>query len=473
MLKKFFSFSVGTWLGALVGFITIPFLTHFFPPDDLGKLSMFTLALSIMTVTTMFGVDQTFVRFYYEEKPSVLLSKSLILTFVIFIPILLLVFLFRENLSVYLFGIFSPELFFLLIVSIIVSVLNNYASQILRMEHKGISYSITQFGLRFFELSFIFLLLVFLKKDYHLLIWAKIMTLFVVTLYAFWAAKDVWKQFSFKVTGSKYSYKEIFHFSYPLAFSMLISWLIQGFDKIALNEWSSLYEIGIYTAAFRIVLVLQLIQTSFTTYWIPLAFERFLKNGNDNENRIFFSNANSAITAIMLIAAVGLIMTKDIIALLLGSEYKASVSMIPFLVLFPVMNTISESTVIGISFYKKVKIVALISILALVSCIILNTVFTRTLHGIGASISTGMSAVILFILRTHFSLKYYKVNYNLRKFYLFLFLLICFALYSTFVDWNFLNLIFGGVLISFIAFSYFPVISLLYRNLSFTNKQLF
>ena len=75
ILRKFFSFSIGTWIGAIIGIVTIPLITNFFSPDDLGKAAMFALALNVMMVITMFGIDQTFVRFYYEEKTNLLLSN--------------------------------------------------------------------------------------------------------------------------------------------------------------------------------------------------------------------------------------------------------------------------------------------------------------------------------------------------------------------------------------------------------------
>jgi O-antigen/teichoic acid export membrane protein len=455
ILRKFFSFSIGTWIGAIIGIVTIPLITNFFSPDDLGKAAMFALALNVMMVITMFGIDQTFVRFYYEEKTNLLLSKSLIITFLFTCAIFLVFYFLRVKISVYLFDIYVPEMMVLLCIATIVSILNSYAVQIIRMDQKGLLYSSVQVALRLFELLFILVLFYFFRSNYKVLIYAKALALFVVTVYAMFATRSVWNNLHIKPPQSVYSFNDIFLYSYPLALTMFITWAFQSFDKIALKQWSSVYELGIYTAAFRIVLILQIVQTSFTTYWIPLSYEKFIKNDDEAANKVFFSKANSLISAIMLVAGVGLILTKDLVTFILGPQYKDAVTMIPCLVLVPVLFTISESTVIGINFYKKVKTVFLISVITLISNIIGNYFLVPKFNGIGAAIAGGISAIVFFSLRTIFSLKYYKVDYNILKFYLLLFLVFGYALYSTFAKWNIYNALIGVALILLIFWLYF------------------
>jgi O-antigen/teichoic acid export membrane protein len=286
------------------------------------------------------------------------------------------------------------------------------------------------------------------------MIYAKAIALFVVTVYAMYATRIVWNRLHFKPPQSVYSFTDIILYSYPLALTMFITWAFQSFDKIALKQWSSVYELGIYTAAFRIVLILQIVQTSFTTYWIPLSYEKFIKNDDDTANKAFFSKANSLISAIMLVAGVGLILTKDLVTFILGPQYKDAVTMIPCLVLVPVLFTISESTVIGINFFKKVKTVLLISVLTLLSNIIGNYFLVPKFNGIGAAIAAGISAIVFFSLRTFFSLKYYKVDYNILKFYFLLFLVFGYALFSTFAKWNIYNALIGVALILLIFWLY-------------------
>jgi Membrane protein involved in the export of O-antigen and teichoic acid len=447
IIKTFLSFSIGTWIGAAIGIITIPLLTHFFSPEDMGKASMFQLALNILMLFTLFGIDQAFIRFFYEEKTEKLLSKCLALTSIVYACLMVLLYAFRHHISLYLFDEYVPEMIHLLAVTTIINVLNSYAVSIVRMEQKGLLYSIIQICLRLFELIFIGLLLLLMTRDYSIMVYAKTITLLVVTLYAIYATKNIWGKIEAKPGPSVYSYKDIFNFSYPLALTALITWALQSIDKLALKEWSTLTELGIYTAAFKIVLVLQIVQTSFTTYWIPLSYERFNTNQNDETNRLFFSKVSQGISFVMLLGGVLLIMCKDLVALILGAEYASAVSMIPFLVFMPILYTISETTTIGLNFHKKVKVILLISVLTLITAIIGNYWLVPAYNGIGAAMSIGISSIVFFVLRTHFSLKYFPVDYKLGKLYILIFLIFGFAAYSSFYNWSMVNVIIGLALL--------------------------
>lgn len=471
IINKFISFSFGTWIGAAIGLVSIPIITRFISPEDFGSAAMFALALNAMLIISSFGIDQAFVRFYYEENKEKLLSKCLIITFFVYSILSLVLYFLRVRISFYLFNAYVPELILLLAVLTAVSILNSYAVQIVRMEQKGILYSLIQVVLRLFELIFVLAFLFFLKNDYKVIVYAKAITLLAVTIIAIYATGNMWRKLRCTDLDSLYSFKEIFIYSYPLVFTMLITWAFQSFDRIAIKQWSTAYELGIYTAAYRIVLVLQMVQTSFTTYWIPLAYEKFLKNDNDEENKLFFTKANSTVSAIMLILGAGLIMSKDLVTYILGPKYKEAVSMIPFLVLIPVLLTISESTFLGIGFFKKVKITLLISIVTLVSNIIGNYFLVPVFNGIGAAMAGGISTIIFFVLRTHFALKYYYVDFKLSKFYFLFFLVFVYAIISTFLKWNMYNLILGLFLILLIAGSYYKSLKDLASKIPILNMN--
>ena len=75
-LKLFVSFSLGTWIRAIVSFFTTPIITHLMNPDEFGKSAMYTTAFGIANMIVLLGTDQTFVRFfcdYEEQKRSKLL----------------------------------------------------------------------------------------------------------------------------------------------------------------------------------------------------------------------------------------------------------------------------------------------------------------------------------------------------------------------------------------------------------------
>lgn len=457
-IKMFLSFSFGNWIGAIIGVITIPIMTRFFSPEEFGKASMFNMALNILMLITMFGIDQAFVRFFYEENTKKLLRKSLTLTLVVYLILLFLVFLFRESISIYLFDIYDPAIVFLLCISSILYVLNKYSVLILRMNLLSWQYSFTSIGIRLFELIFVILFFYLMGNGYTTIVVAKIATVFLVTFCAVYLGKNSLKTQDSELSKKENSLNDILKYSYPLALTGLLTLLLQSIDKVAIKEWSTFKELGIYAAGFRIVAILDVLVASFTTYWTPLALERFVNNNNERENKEFYKKANTLISFVMIIAATGIIMFKDLVVLLLGEKYKDAAMIMPFLVFTPLMYVVSETTVIGINFFKKVRWHLFISIVILIINIVGNICLVPYFGSKGAALSAGVSALFFFILRTHIAQKYYKIEFFLFKFYLLILLLMGYAFYSTFNNWNFYNAVMGFVILILTVLLYYKSI---------------
>lgn len=137
----------------------------------------------------------------------------------------------------------------------------------------------------------------------------------------------------------------------------------------------------------------------------------------------------------MFFIGVSLILCKDLLVLLLGEDYRGSAAMIPFLCLSPIMLTISDTTVIGITFSKKSYLQIIVSAVACATNIVGNTLLVPIMGGIGAAISTGLSYIVFFAMRTILSNRYFPMKWGFGKFSLITLLFLAYAWYNTF--WSF------------------------------------
>ncbi|PEY45958.1 polysaccharide biosynthesis protein, partial [Bacillus cereus] len=48
LLKKFLSFSIGSWLSIIIGFISTPIITRILSPEEFGKSSLFMVILNVL-----------------------------------------------------------------------------------------------------------------------------------------------------------------------------------------------------------------------------------------------------------------------------------------------------------------------------------------------------------------------------------------------------------------------------------------
>lgn len=471
MLKKFISFSYGSGVGLLIGFLTTIITTRILTPEDFGKASMFTLALNVCMIFIIFGTDQSFVRFFYEEQESkrgALLYNCLKTPAIIAVVTMGVFLLFPKRISIFLFGEYKLEVIILLAVGIVIQVVYRYSVLVIRMQKKGHLFSMLEVLNRSLQLILTILLFLLIKPSYEIIVFSTVITFFILTIVAIIVEKRFWSYKNYYIGNPRHSKLDILKYSYPLVLTTLITWLFQSFDRIALRHWSNFHELGLFAAAFKIVALLNVMQVAFTNFWAPISYEAFEKNPDDTS---LYERTSKVVAFCMFILATLVIMFKDIIMIALGSQYAHASNIMPFMVFMPIMYTLSETTVIGINFFKRPKWHILIAVVSCIVNITANWILVPRYGALGAAISTASSYIVFFSLRTIISLKYYKVNYNLTKVYIILFLIALYGFYSISVNDIVKNILVGAVLLLIIVIMYYKDLLIAYKNFRLKRKQ--
>lgn len=473
LLKKFMEFGVGSFVTLLLGFITSPIITRIISPEQNGRFSMFNTVINLIMIITMLGLDQSYVRYYYDEeienRPR-LLKLCIREPIIIGIIVSIFVMIFYKKVSMYIVQEKSFMVVVLFSINLLLCIVSRFAMLEIRMKQKGKLYSLLNIITKITNLIFVIIFFLLYNDNYITLIWATTITNLFVTMIAIFSERDEWLKRSNSKTQLNVSKKEILTYGIPLIFSMSITWAFQSIDRISIKEFVGFYELGIYNGAMTIIALLNTVQSTFTTFWVPVAFERYSTDKNDKE---FFENVNAVITVVMLLIAVLLIFSKEWIVLLLGQKYREAVFIFPYLVFMPIMYTISETTVLGINFLKKPKYHVYIAFISAISNMIGNLYLVPKYGATGAAISTGISYMIFFAMRTYFSVKLYKVNYNIGKFIISTLLLFIFATYSSFNRLDIYIVILALINIVSILFLYKDVLTnnLKEFNVKFKNNK--
>lgn len=446
ILKSFFSFSIGGYLSLVIGFFTTPIVTRLISPEEYGIFSIFNLFINIFLLISLIGLDQGFIRFYYEEEnKSQLLQKCIVFSLIIYSFEVIFLYFFRKNISTYLFGDYYKEIFLMILIYIPILIINTFANRIIRMEKKGFTYSILQVLLPILNFIFLFFYYKKIGNNFKVLIYSLILSNFLITIISIICEKKNWLSiFNRDNNKSKISLKELLKYSYPILITVLLSWIFQSMDKIFIKKYSSLFELGIYAAGFKIIALFRVVSDGFSLFWTPLSFEKYKEDPNNVE---FFKRIFNYVSILFLIFAICILMSKNLIILILGTEYKEASKIIAPLIFIPLMETLSGITSSGIYFKKKSWYHFLVSLV--VSCIniIGNYLLVPSLGAKGAAISTGISYIVYFIIRTYLSERLIKFEFELKKFYLLLIFLFLYTLINIFYNNIFIELILGCILI--------------------------
>ncbi|MGO1057695.1 lipopolysaccharide biosynthesis protein [Planococcus sp. FY231025] len=432
LIKKLFSFSIGSLLAAMIGIISIPILTRIIEPAEYGVATIFLTIGSLLGIITVFGLDQAFVRFFYTSRKKNLLKKTFFISIMILGFLNLLLNLFEGEISNYV----SPQGNYAFLFSLYVFsyVLFRFSNLILRMLQFGYRYSLILALQKFLEFVFIINFAFFVSPSHYSILFGSITTMLVLSIISLGLSKSFWL-IDDKELEKKQSV-DLVRYSLPLMLSTLMALLFQSFDKFFLNYWGSSEELGIYSAGFKLIAVLNILQTSFATFWAPVSLEQYK---NEPNNRKFFSDISKIMTIVMITVAILVILLKDILVLFLGAEYKNASSVIPALVLMPIMYTMSETTVQGINFSLKTHIHILVTGIALFINVILSIILIPKFGMEGAALSVGLAYTSFYFSRTYFGLKYFNFDIKFKQTFTIISLLIMWIIFDLWINSDYLQ----------------------------------
>jgi polysaccharide biosynthesis protein len=465
LLKKFLSFSIGGYVNAVIGFFMLPFITRILTPEEYGIASLIAILVDMLVIMCSMGLDQGLVRFFYEEDEDNrgrLLYNSISYPIIFFFILSIILFIFKDKITFFILNKNDNFLWKVILVSILFRILHLFSILIIRMQQKGKLFSFLNILLKVSEFLFILILYKIYKNSYKILILASLFSFILTSLLSIFFERKIWT-FSGK---EKITKKELLKYSFPLVLTMGLTWLFASADKLTIKYFSDLNQVGLYSSSFKIVSIISVIQSGFTTFWTPIVYEHYSKNPEDT---LFYKKANDYLSIIFFSMGLGILIFRDLIVFLLGDKYYLSKFIMPMLIFIPVMYLISETTVMGISFKKKSKYFLYISIVVSITNILGNIILVPFLGAKGAAISTGISYILFFVLRTYFSNKLINFNFNLKRIYFIIILFLGYALFLTFYDNIFFNIGIGILLQIIIIVAYFPILKELYFKY-FKNK---
>lgn len=397
VIKKFGAFSLGPLIGAVISFITVPIITHFITPDENGRASMFILAQSTMSTVMYLGMDQAFVREYNAFKKDIgkLMTNAIVIPMTIAVTSGIVIVLLARLVSSMLFGNDHEILAVYALAALLpFMIIENFSLLSIRMDEKGLLYSAFTILLKITILCLTVILFLTYQKSFRSVVYAAALAEIINgTILAFVVLLK--NNLTLKNLDSVLI-KRMLRFGLPLVPAFAIGWILTSMDKIMLRTMCTYDELGLYAAAFKIVSVLSVLQACFSLYWTPVAYRWYEQKKSEDS----FTLVGNLVAFAMTIMCMLLLLFKDVVGIILGASFRAAITIFPFLLLYPILYTISETTAVGIGFKRKTAYNILISALSGGANIMLNWLLIPDLGGVGAAIATGLSYVVFFWGRT-------------------------------------------------------------------------
>ncbi|EEH69378.1 MULTISPECIES: oligosaccharide flippase family protein [Acinetobacter] len=400
-IKNILYFAIGPIGIAFFGFISIPIMAWIFQPEDIGRLTMLQVSSTFAVLILTLGLDQAYIREYETSENRNSLLKHCIIPGFIFLALISATLLaFPQKTSEWIFGIQQGNLALLLVIYIALSFFSRFLSLILRMQEKGLAFSISQLAPK---VTFLFLILGFYFLKDHLtfydLLLTQLISILTVFLFFAWNTRNTWTR-SINENINKKALQPLMLYGYPLALGGIAYWGLTSIDKIMLKTYSSYEQLGLYSVCISFAGAALVIQSIFSTIWAPTVFKWINKeDGVKNINLV-----RSHLAQIILIIFLLCCSFSWILDYLLPKQYTDAKFILMACLCYPLIYTISETTVIGINITKKTHLSLFASLIAFVINIIACYILIPKFGAIGAAISTSISFLFFLFARTEFSI---------------------------------------------------------------------
>jgi O-antigen/teichoic acid export membrane protein len=445
---EFFSHSFRYFLGSVLvkalSFISIPIMTRLLIPEEYGLIAIVDATTQVLIVFMMLNFHSSMIRYYHDHKNeiSTYLTSTFVFLFFYNLVIMVVLFYFRREISIFIS--IDSKLFILSIIISFSSILITIYLSYLQTSSKSKKYNIIIFFRSLFSIGLSILLIVLLSKDKYL---GQIYAMIIInSIFSFYVICSLLKLLAMKFDFSKVKYA--LKYGVPLIPHALSGIILVQFDRLILNQLIGSYDVGIYSFAYNVGILMNIVVMALNKSWVPMFYKKLSKHEYKKIN-----NISIKYTAIILFIALGLILfSKELVIIFADSAYYSALDLVPIIVLsyvFVYFYTIYANY----SFYrKKTIIISLNTIIAGSINIILNYVFIPQYGSIGAAYTTLFSYIMLFILHFIYTKFFLKENCPslfsyLRSILFFILLLGIYFIFSRFELHFFINIIMKLILL--------------------------
>ena len=217
----------------------------------------------------------------------------------------------------------------------------------------------------------------------------------VTALFLFFKAR-LWRVFSIRCV-QKSLMGEILRFSLPLIPTTLC-WLITDLSDRSMVTYFWGEDVnGIYSAAYKIPTIVNLVSSVFLQAW---QFSAISESSDEKECSHFYSQVYSGFIAVIMIGTAGLILiSRHVTSLLLNPAYHGANEFMPVLLCAVAMEAV-VSFLASVYMVRKRSMRSFVTaLLGALSNIVLNLLLIPTVGALGAALATLASYALVMIVR--------------------------------------------------------------------------
>lgn len=406
LVKSTIYYSIGEIVPRIISFLLLPILTKYLTADEYGIVSYTNSVMTFVFVIATLSLNTFVLRHYYSVKDENSRKELIGSVFLFIFGFNCILIIFQMGVFPFLIDYFKVNIPFKPYFQL--AILNNFFDVISIIPL--VLYRVKENAKGFLVLSLSRILLQFLMVYIFVVVYKQgllgsynarlIINIPYMFIYFYMIYKNSIFRINFKLI------KDALHFTLPILPGSIAFLFVSLSDRIILERYISLDQLGIFSVAITLATVLNIVIQALYKTFEPVLFKEYF-----NEN---FQETNLKLYKIYLmvifIGAFGAsIFSKEFFIIATSGVFREGYKLVPLFIVSVVIAGINTYLNILMIANKKQKMVSLVSIISAVISVILNLILIPFLGCYGAIIASAVSFLfsnIIFQYNTVITKKY-------------------------------------------------------------------
>ncbi|WP_273130294.1 lipopolysaccharide biosynthesis protein [Bacillus weihaiensis] len=393
--KNSFLYTIGSMMTPMIGLVMLPIYTGYLNPAEYGVMTTIQTLVGMLQIFLLLSLNGAVTRFFYDfleqpEKRKEYLGSIFIFVLLFSTIIATILLLFSNSIGSLLFRNIPIDPFYYYLIGLsCTSALLALPMALFRAQEKAGLFILVNTLKALFIMGLTVYLIVGRDLGAESALIAQLLITFLFVLITFGMLRKFLK-FSLNFSLVKQSLL----FSLPLLPHVASGWIISSSDRVILEKFVNIADLGIYALAAQVSMVLALFYSSINNALVP-RYTMLRKEGNELKAskllKIF-----AYVVVIFGVASIPVAMYA--IKLFTSDQYYGAIAIIPILLIAQIVKGFYFIPVAKLFYTKKTKIIATSSTLAAIFNIIINIIAIPIIGLYGAIVSTIIAELLRLLL---------------------------------------------------------------------------
>ena len=412
VIRNISFYTIGAIIPKVIGFFLLPIFTRYLAPTEYGIMSytdsitVFLFAFTILSLNTyllrcIFDYEKE------EDRKKIIGNLFLFITIINFIMFGMELVLFPKIILALNVKIKFHPYFLLALINNFLEIFSVVPLIIYRYKGKAINFVVVNATKSFIQVIFSLIFVIHfnmgvLGRYYGSLIANVIfLAIYIIIIYR-----------NAILNLNLPQIKEGLLFSLPLVPSTFLHIIISIADRIMLERYMPLADLGIYSVSYDLGMILSIFARSSFLAYEPIVF---LKIGKDDFSQTITKIRKYYLYVIFCLSFLYLLFSKEILYVMASSKFSLGYKVIPIIIfstIFSSENILFGTILIGI---KKTKVSLILNLIGAITNVVVNLLLIPIIGIYGAAVSTLTSYLVMFCLfyfylNKHMGMKFLKIN---------------------------------------------------------------